>query len=75
MMNRRSAGIRMEGTMTTTITRSERAPTTRGVLTNKKDTDQLIRTAIDRMTPTPSAPEWATAESLRNVGNGFGGPY
>jgi hypothetical protein len=42
---------------------------------NQMDRDRTLRAAIETLTPTPSAPEWANAESLIGVGNGFGGPY
>lgn len=56
-------------------TRPECAQTTSRANEKNPDIDQIIRVAIETLTPTPSAPEWATAESLRGVGNGFGGPY
>ncbi len=61
--------------MMATATRTERTHPTPSVGTNQSDIDQMIRAAIETLTPTPSAPEWAKAESLRNVGNGYGGPY
>ena len=61
--------------MMTTITRPERSKTASRAEMNQSEIDEMIRAAIETLTPTPSAPEWANAESLRDVGNGFGGPY
>ncbi len=61
--------------MTATMTRSERTETASKAPMNPTEVDEMIRAAIEMLTPTPSAPEWASAESLRDVGNGFGGPY
>ena len=61
--------------MTATMTRPERTKAASRAQMNPIEVDAMIRAAIETLTPTPSAPEWAKAESLRDVGNGFGGPY
>ena len=61
--------------MTATVTRPERTKRASTARMDQIDADKMILAAIETLTPTSSAPEWAKAESLRDVGNGFGGPY
>jgi hypothetical protein len=72
MMATMTAAMTSQGSK---VRRAARTSAPHRVEANRTEHDCILSAAIETLTPTPSAPEWANAESLIGVGNGFGGPY
>ena len=61
--------------MTTTMARESARETHEAAYERWRRSQRAVEEALEANTPTPSAPERASAEALRGVPHGFGGPY